>query len=139
MNKRRGSHHTQNTIPNTSTSNWNPITTTVVQPRPEETRPTRVRRFDKNRLLPKNQGLVFVDTKRSSEKRFQKFEQDWNNTLQVMRSIASRVSAPGAKPDWIDASVAPGAACTRLQRVPMARCPQCARPLRCELQGNTVL
>ena len=64
--------------------------------------------FDKDRLLPKNQGLVFVDTKRSSEKRFQKFEQDWNDTLQVMRSIASRVSAPGAKPDWIDASVAPG-------------------------------
>lgn len=64
--------------------------------------------FDKDRLLPKNQGLVFVDTKRSSEKRFQKFEQDWNDTLQVMRSIASRVSAPGAKPGWIDASVAPG-------------------------------
>jgi len=50
--------------------------------------------FDKDRLLPKNHGLVFVDTKRSSEKRFQKFEQDWNDTLQVMRSIASRVSAP---------------------------------------------
>jgi hypothetical protein len=64
--------------------------------------------FDKDRLLPKNQGLVFVDTKRSSEKHFQKFEQDWNDTLQVMRSIASRVSAPDAKPDWIDASVAPG-------------------------------
>lgn len=64
--------------------------------------------FDKDRLLPKNQGLVFVDTKRSSEKRFQKFEQEWNDTLQVMRSIASRVSAPGAKPGWIDASVAPG-------------------------------
>lgn len=64
--------------------------------------------FDKDRLLPKNHGLVFVDTKRSSEKRFQKFEQDWNDTLQVMRSIASRVSAPGAKPGWIDASVAPG-------------------------------
>lgn len=64
--------------------------------------------FDKDRLLPKNQGLVFVDTKRSSEKRFHKFEQDWNDTLQVMRSIAARVSALGAKPRWIDASVAPG-------------------------------
>ena len=64
--------------------------------------------FDKNRLLPKNQGLVFIDTKRSSEKRFQKFEQDWNDTLQVMRSIAARVSAPEVKPSWIDASVAPG-------------------------------
>lgn len=51
---------------------------------------------------------MFVDTKRSSEKRFHKFEQDWNDTLQVMRSIAARVSALGAKPRWIDASVAPG-------------------------------
>ncbi len=64
--------------------------------------------FDKNRLLPKNHGIVFVDTKRSSEKRFQKFEQDWNETLQMMRSIASRVSTPDAKPDWIDATVPPG-------------------------------
>ena len=64
--------------------------------------------FDKDRLLPKNQGLVFIDTKRSSEKRFQKFEQDWNDTLQVMRSIAKRASAPGVKPDWIDESVAAG-------------------------------
>ncbi len=64
--------------------------------------------FDKSRLLPKNQGLVFVDTKRSSEKRFQKFEQDWNDTLQVMRAIASRVSAPGIKPAWIETTVAAG-------------------------------
>ncbi|MCS7016994.1 MAG: hypothetical protein NZM42_12855 [Gemmatales bacterium] len=49
-------------------------------------------------MLPKNQGVVLVDTKRSSEKRFHKFEQDWNDTLQVMRSIAARVSVTGAKP-----------------------------------------
>lgn len=64
--------------------------------------------FDKSRLLQKNQGLVFVDVKRSTEKRFQKFEQDWSDTLQVMRAIAARVSTPGVKPEWIDASVAPG-------------------------------
>lgn len=64
--------------------------------------------FDKDRLLPKNQGLVFIDTKRGTEKRFQKFEQDWNDTLQVMRSIAERVSQFGTKPSWIDASVPPG-------------------------------
>jgi len=64
--------------------------------------------FDKDRLLPKNQGLVFVDRKQSSEKRFQEFELDWNETLQVMRSIAIRVSDPEVKPSWIDASVAPG-------------------------------
>lgn len=59
--------------------------------------------------LRRGTGLLGrLHTKRSSEKRFQKFEQDWNDTLQVMRSIASRVSAPGAKPGWIDASVAPG-------------------------------
>jgi phosphatidylserine/phosphatidylglycerophosphate/cardiolipin synthase-like enzyme len=48
--------------------------------------------FDQNRLLRKNQGLVFVDSKKASEKRLQKFEKDWNDTLQVMRSIATRVS-----------------------------------------------
>lgn len=64
--------------------------------------------FDNDRLLPKNQGLVFIDTKRTSEKRFQKFEQDWNDTLQVMRSIAERVSDAAVKPSWIDSSVAAG-------------------------------
>lgn len=64
--------------------------------------------FDKDRLLPKGQGLVFVDTKRSSLKRFQRFEEDWNEALEVMRAIATRVSAPGVRPDWIDATVAPG-------------------------------
>lgn len=64
--------------------------------------------FDRVRLLPKNQGLVYVDTNRSTEKRFHKFEQDWNDTLQVMRSIAARVSAPGVKPSWIDSTVATG-------------------------------
>lgn len=64
--------------------------------------------FDKKRLLDKNRGLVFVETKRSTEKRFRKFEQEWNDTLQLMRSIAARVSAPGVKPGWIDDSVPPG-------------------------------
>lgn len=66
------------------------------------------RQFDKERLLPKNSGLVFIEKKGAAEKRFQKFEQDWNDTLQVMRSIASRVSEPGVKPNWIESSVAPG-------------------------------
>lgn len=64
--------------------------------------------FDKDRILSKNQGLIFVETTRSSAKRFQKFVEDWNDTLQVIRSIAARVSAAGAKPDWIDMSVSPG-------------------------------
>lgn len=64
--------------------------------------------FDKYRVLPKNQGLVFVDKKRSSEKRFRRFEQDWNETLQTMRFIAARVSAPEVKPSWIDSSVPAG-------------------------------
>jgi hypothetical protein len=64
--------------------------------------------FDQNRLLRKNQGLVFVESKKASEKRLQKFEKDWNDTLQVMRSIATRVSAPGIKPAWIESTVPPG-------------------------------
>lgn len=53
--------------------------------------------FDKKRLLDKNRGLVFVETKRSTEKRFRKFEQEWNDTLQLMRSIAARVSPPASE------------------------------------------
>lgn len=64
--------------------------------------------FDNDRLIPKNHGLVFVDTKRTSEKRFQKFEKDWNDTLQVMRDVAARVAAPGARPAWINTTVPPG-------------------------------
>ncbi len=64
--------------------------------------------FDKCRRLQKKQNLAFVNTKRSSEERFQKFEQDWSYTLQVMRSIASRVSSSDVRPDWIDGSVASG-------------------------------
>lgn len=64
--------------------------------------------FDKDRILPKNQGLVFIDTKRSTEKRLHKFEEDWSYTLQKMRTIAARVAAPGVKPSWISESVAPG-------------------------------
>ena len=64
--------------------------------------------FDNDRLIPKNHGLVFVDTKKSSEKRFQRFEKDWNDTLQVMRDVAARVAAPGIRPGWIDTTVPPG-------------------------------
>lgn len=64
--------------------------------------------FDDKRLLSKNEGLVSVAAKRSSEKRFQKFEQDWNETLQTMRTIAKRVSAPDVRPSWINDSISPG-------------------------------
>ena len=66
------------------------------------------REFGKERLIPKNQGLVFFDTKKSADKHLKNFERDWNETLQVMRLVASRVSTLGIKPDWIDESVPHG-------------------------------
>lgn len=76
--------------------------------------------FDEERIIPKNQGLVFVDTKRSSEKRFQQFEQDWNDTLQVMRDVATRVSVPGVKPPWIHGTIAPGVQADQCKRLAAA-------------------
>jgi HKD family nuclease len=64
--------------------------------------------FENTRILPKQQGLVFVETKHSSEKRFQKFEKDWNETLETMRAIATRVSAPAVRPSWINDTVPAG-------------------------------
>lgn len=59
-------------------------------------------------MLLKNHGMLFVNTHRSYEKHFNKFDADWNSTLQVMRSIATRVANPDIRPAWIDASVSPG-------------------------------
>lgn len=74
-----------------------------------ETRDYKIeQKFDDRRLLPKNRGLVSVDVEGTAARRFQKFEQDWNDTLQIMRDVAHRVSAIGVKPAWIDNSVAPG-------------------------------
>lgn len=66
------------------------------------------RQFDKNRIIKQNLGLVFVDTKNSADKRFRSFEQDWNNTLQDMRTIASRISAPDIRPAWINTTIPAG-------------------------------
>lgn len=36
---------------------------------------------------------------------FQRFEVDWNNTIELLRTIAKRVSQPSVKPDWIQDNV----------------------------------
>lgn len=64
--------------------------------------------FNKGRLLPKDDGLVSVRRKDRAEERFRKFEEDWNATLQTMRTIATRVSTPENRPSWISESVPAG-------------------------------
>lgn len=64
--------------------------------------------FDKNRLIPRNCGLVFIEKKRAADRRLEAFKDDWARTLETMRTIATRVSAPEVKPRWIDDSVANG-------------------------------
>ena len=69
---------------------------------------TEKRNFDKTRNLPKQEGLAFVEEKRVADQRLKAFEKDWNETLQIMRNIAARVSATEVRPEWIEASVPPG-------------------------------
>ena len=65
--------------------------------------------FNKKRRLPKQKGLsTVVDKKKSSDQRFRTFEKDWNETLQIMRSIANRISDSSVRPKWVDDSVPKG-------------------------------
>jgi PLD-like domain len=64
--------------------------------------------FNKSRQLPLNQGVSFVENKKSIDKRKEKFLASWNEALQTMRTIAERVSNEENRPTWIDPSVPPG-------------------------------
>ncbi len=64
--------------------------------------------FDKKRLLPKNQGLIFSEGKRPSDKPFKRFDKEWNSALQIMRSLAVRVSDDNTRPNWIGSDVPAG-------------------------------
>lgn len=64
------------------------------------------RQFEESRRLPKSGGLNLSDVKPSTEKSREDFEREWNETLQLIRDIADRVS--DMRPGWIDASVAKG-------------------------------
>lgn len=66
--------------------------------------------FDRSRLLKKQSGLIAEDKKISShDSRFNKFEQEWNSTLEIIRGIAKRVSTDESRPLWISRSVPAGA------------------------------
>ncbi|MCP5475469.1 MAG: phospholipase D-like domain-containing protein [Lysobacterales bacterium] len=64
--------------------------------------------FEQQRLLPRLQGLAHVRKKRSIEARFQAFEKEWNETLQIMRSIGEKVSRAENRPAWIHEDVPTG-------------------------------
>ncbi|RXR28482.1 phosphatidylserine/phosphatidylglycerophosphate/cardiolipin synthase family protein [Sphingobium fluviale] len=55
------------------------------------------------------QGVIVTSRKKSSERQRDSFLTEWNETLQVLRDIGHRVSAPEARPAWVDPSASPGA------------------------------
>lgn len=55
------------------------------------------------------QGLITTSRKTASERQRQSFLSEWNETLQILRDIAHRVSAEGARPVWVNPDASPGA------------------------------
>lgn len=51
---------------------------------------------------------IEVSNAPADSRRFDRFTKEWNATLQCMRDVAARVSAPSVRPSWIDETVPPG-------------------------------
>lgn len=54
-------------------------------------------------------GVITTSRKKASDRQRESFLAEWNETLQILRDIAHRVSVPEARPDWVDADASPGA------------------------------
>jgi hypothetical protein len=64
--------------------------------------------FDKTRRIPKNNGLVWVDSGKAEQKQLNQFIKEWDSTLQLMRDLGSRVSRDENRPSWLSADVPAG-------------------------------
>ncbi|WP_192386396.1 phospholipase D family protein [Burkholderia cepacia] len=63
--------------------------------------------FEGNRKIDGNEGL-YAPSKKGKEKRRAAFIKEWDSTLQLMRDLATRVSQPEHRPDWITPSTPKG-------------------------------
>lgn len=67
------------------------------------------KKFSKKRIIPKLHPLPRITKKTSSERKKDAFIIEWNETLQILRNIADRVSNERYRPLWIKENVPKGA------------------------------
>lgn len=60
-------------------------------------------------LVPDWEGLARTSSKSAGDRRRQAFLDEWNRTLQIIRDIASKISAEGNRPSWVGAMAPLGA------------------------------
>jgi hypothetical protein len=65
-------------------------------------------KFRKLRKLPTVDPLIRIVKRSSSEKRRNAFILEWNETLQLLRDIADRVSTDKYRPDWVNSHIPKG-------------------------------
>ena len=66
-------------------------------------------RFDKERILPKQNPLMNIPSKKfRSEKQKNIFIDEWYSTLQILRNIAEKASSDKYRPSWIESNVPSG-------------------------------
>jgi len=65
-------------------------------------------RFNKGRVIPPGDPLTRVDKKSGTEKRRTRFLSEWQETLQILRDVADRVTDKEYRPDWIHEEVPKG-------------------------------
>ena len=64
--------------------------------------------FNKKRRIPKLQPLTLLTRKTSAGRRRNAFLREWDDTLQILRDIARRVSAAEYRPSWVTPQVPSG-------------------------------
>jgi hypothetical protein len=64
--------------------------------------------FEAQRLIPRVNGFSEVGKKKHEEKKRDAFINEWNETLQLMRTLGERLSDDQVRPSWIDKSVPQG-------------------------------
>lgn len=65
--------------------------------------------FAKTRILPKCESLLHINNNKTAKTaKLTKFIKEWNNTLEIIRTIGKRVSLNKNRPLWINADVPPG-------------------------------
>lgn len=64
--------------------------------------------FEKRRKIPRLAPLKRISKRNASEKRKQQFLKEWQETLQILRNIADRISDDNNRPSWIPANTPKG-------------------------------
>lgn len=67
-----------------------------------------IKKFERNRLVPKMAPLLMISTKETLERRKIAFLTEWRSTLQILRDIADRVTDARYRPKWLQKSIPKG-------------------------------